>query len=277
MVAVLVALAGATATASQSVAATSLTDSSVPVIPPLPMGFTDNAAEIGGTTTVPKAKIMLTIPVTLFRAYVLAKSGPIPGGGFKLTTDVRAFVLSPASQKQKFGLFKQIPTAVSAFGSIPVTAEVHLSQLVDGNNEVVPFELTNSSSSNSLGVFVSTKTTVVGALNLTVSDVRVDKVPLDVGPNCRAVTPIPVNLIGRSDLPIGAPGAYNVFLGGPLSGVTTIPAFTGCGVTENLNPILTDFISGPNSVINLVQGGLGTFKPPRNCTGCTPPVFTTTK
>ena len=42
--------------------------------------------------------------------------------------------------------------------------------------------------------------------------------------------------------------------GGPLEGTVTIPTFTGCGVTENLDPLFTGSISGPGNLARAIQG-----------------------
>jgi hypothetical protein len=56
-----------------------------------------------------------------------------------------------------------------------------------------------------------------------------------------------VKLTGRSP-------DYTVNTGGPLTGTTTIPPFSGCGVGEDLDPLLNASISGPDNFMKLTQG-----------------------
>jgi len=77
-------------------------------------------------------------------------------------------------------------------------------------------------------------------------------------------------LIGRGDNTI-PPRGYTVSTGGPLTGMLTIPPFTGCGVTENLDPLLTGSISGSGNFVKLTQGKLCGPSQPKNWT-CPPPV-----
>jgi hypothetical protein len=100
--------------------------------------------------------------------------------------------------------------------------------------------------------------TVTGQENIALSDVTVNCVPdangtcvghgapLDVGPHCRTSTPVAINLSGVPP--------YQPLIGGPLEGVLTIPPFAGCGVTENLDPLLTAPLSGAGDLIRIIQG-----------------------
>jgi uncharacterized protein DUF6801 len=100
---------------------------------------------------------------------------------------------------------------------------------------------------------------VTGQVDIALSDVHVNGVPLDVGPRCHTSTPVQLNLSGIPP--------YNPLLGGPLEGVLNIPPFTGCGVTENLDPLLNAPLSGPNNLVRIIQGAPGLGGPP------VPPVF----
>jgi hypothetical protein len=100
--------------------------------------------------------------------------------------------------------------------------------------------------------------------------VTVNGVPLRVGAGCRTVRPVRLVLIGKGDNTI-PPRGYTVSTGGPLSGMLTIPPFTGCGVSENLDPLLTGSISGSGNFVKLTQGKLCGPSQPSNWT-CPPPV-----
>lgn len=98
-----------------------------------------------------------------------------------------------------------------------------------------------------------------------VYDASVNGVPFDLGPNCRTADAIEVHLVGK---PGRGAGTYNLTTGGPLNGTADIPAFTGCGVTEDVSPLLTGLISGQDNRVKLVQGRVCTLT--GRPTGCPP-------
>lgn len=84
----------------------------------------------------------------------------------------------------------------------------------------------------------------------------VNGVPFDLGPNCRTASPIEVHLSGK---PGRGAGTYSLTAGGPLNGTVEIPPFTGCGVTEDVSPMLTGLISGGGNLVRLTQGRICTL------------------
>lgn len=155
----------------------------------------------------------------------------------------------------------QIRATFLAFRFVPVTATLQLTELspikiisVSGIT-APPFPIT---------VRASTR------LSLRISKVKVNGVPLPVGPRCRPRAPIKLTLIGRGDNTL-PPRGYTVPTGGPLSGRLTIPPFTDCGVGENLDALLTGSISGPGNFVKVTQGKLCGPSQPANWT-CPPPV-----
>ncbi|WEH38607.1 hypothetical protein OG233_03250 [Streptomyces sp. NBC_01218] len=85
-------------------------------------------------------------------------------------------------------------------------------------------------------------------------DVKVNGVPLDVGPDCRTAHPYKVVL--RGDFENGNP-YLNVLDGGPLNGTLDIPAFSGCGTGgEDLDALFTASISGPGNTIAMNQANM---------------------
>ncbi|WP_189491433.1 DUF6801 domain-containing protein [Streptomyces antnestii] len=105
-------------------------------------------------------------------------------------------------------------------------------------------------------------------LVLRVYDVRVNGTPLDVGPDCRtrgslySKDPDPaqdtqdhLHLQGTvTRQPNGVYAGYTLTTGGVLTSTLTIPPFTGCGVGEDLDKLLTASISGPDNFTKQVQG-----------------------
>jgi len=144
------------------------------------------------------------------------------------------------------------PASFVGFGFVPTKATMQLTQLGQINAVVEgtstrPYE----------GGTVAT-----GKLMARIFDVSVNGVPLDVGPNCQTAVPIDVTLRGKYP-------DYQIVPGGLLEGIITIPPFSGCGVTEDLDPILTGMVSGPGNYVRMTQGEICTNQPPY---GKCPPV-----
>jgi hypothetical protein len=125
-----------------------------------------------------------------------------------------------------------------AFGFMPVSATMQLTEI--GNINIISIG----------GGFSLTSNTVWSEVSLRIHDVKVNGVPLPVGPHCGASKPILLKLSGD---PKGHP-PYALQTGGPLTGNITIPKFTGCGVGQNLNPIFNASIAGPKNFVLLTQG-----------------------
>ncbi|MGW6061777.1 DUF6801 domain-containing protein [Streptomyces sp. NPDC055189] len=81
--------------------------------------------------------------------------------------------------------------------------------------------------------------------HLRLYDVRVNGVPLDVGPRCRTSRPVETELTG----------SYPVSEGGLLQGELDIPALSGCGAHgEDLDALLSGAVSGPGNALKIRQG-----------------------
>ena len=148
-----------------------------------------------------------------------------------------------------------------AFGFVPVTASLTVTEL-----RPITIRSVSGVTAPPYPITVSATTTVA----IRISDVVVNGVPLAIGPHCRPVSDARLTLTGRGENTI-PPRGYTVPTGGPLTGNLTIPAFTDCGVTENLDPLLTGSISGPGNFDLMTQGKLCGPSQPANWT-CPPPV-----
>jgi hypothetical protein len=148
-----------------------------------------------------------------------------------------------------------------AFGFVPVTASLQVTELRPINIRSV-----SGATAPPYPITVTAKTTVA----IRISNVVVNGVPLAIGPHCRPVSSAQLTLIGRGDNTI-PPKGYTVPYGGPLTGDLTIPAFTDCGVSENLDPLFTGSISGPGNYVLQTQGRLCGPAQPKVWT-CPPPV-----
>ncbi|MFC8128518.1 DUF6801 domain-containing protein [Streptomyces sp. NPDC057302] len=81
--------------------------------------------------------------------------------------------------------------------------------------------------------------------HLRLYDVRVNGVPLDVGPRCRTSRPVETELTG----------SYPVSEGGLLEGELDIPALSGCGADgEDLDGLLSGAVSGSGNALKIRQG-----------------------
>jgi len=148
-----------------------------------------------------------------------------------------------------------------AFGFVPVTATLMVTELR-------PISIRSVSGTTGLPYPITVHATTKVAIEI--SDVDVNGVPLAIGPHCRPVRSPQLTLVGRGDNVI-PPIGYTVPTGGPLSGRLTIPAFTDCGVGQNLDPLLTGSISGPGNYVLMTQGELCGPEQPADWT-CPPPV-----
>ncbi|OUZ10550.1 hypothetical protein BHE97_07275 [Aeromicrobium sp. PE09-221] len=204
--------------------------------------------------------------------------GPLEGGG----ADV--------------GLLTQMKVNMVAFGSVPATATLTMrSPRISG--EVQPFyihlwdsQVTRSTAPRRAsscdpdfrapGAQVSSL--VEGQIEVTLSDLVVDGVPVDVGPACRTEHAAEIDLWAEFDegyytaagggplgaydglhpgsiIPLDHPLYFGAFDGRdiPASAGIDVPAFTGCGTGgDDLSPLVTAMASGPNNPVRAVQGPL---------------------
>jgi hypothetical protein len=148
-----------------------------------------------------------------------------------------------------------------AFGFVPVRATLHLTELS-------PIRIVSVSGITAPPYPITVRATT--KVSVRISGVSVNGVPLNVGPHCQTAKPVSLVLIGKGDNTL-PPTGYTVPTGGPLWGTPTIPPFSGCGLTENLDRLLTGTISGPGNHLEQTQGKLCGPSQPSSWT-CPPPV-----
>jgi hypothetical protein len=144
----------------------------------------------------------------------------------------------------------QLPPAKATFltfGIMPTTATMELTQVPGTIIDIVTRESTTTDFERILESILTSQ------LSIRIHDVRVNGVPLDVGPHCEAKR-MAVTLVGKSP-------EYDIELGGPMTGTVTIPPFSGCGVGENLDPLFTASVSGPGNFMKVIQGQLCVWGP----------------
>ncbi|NEC46615.1 DUF6801 domain-containing protein [Streptomyces sp. SID8016] len=131
---------------------------------------------------------------------------------------------------------RQLPPTKATFlsyGFMPTTATMTLEQ-VGPPAAIHTHTVTNTPT-------YPEETTVTAQLVMRLSDVEVNGVPLDVGPDCRTERPFEQVLRGYGQS--YPPAGYLVAYGGTLTGYAHIPPFTDCGADEDLDPIFTAAIS----------------------------------
>ncbi|GAA1197881.1 hypothetical protein F4556_006167 [Kitasatospora gansuensis] len=162
----------------------------------------------------------------------------------------------PYFEADSLGYLKLPPsdTTFLTYGFMPTTAKM----------ELIPQGLLTIVATGNSDWEQPAEFTIGGYQSLRIYDVKINGTPLDVGPNCRTVKPVNLELKGRQDdyLPGGGDGKpdYTLQGGGPLAQRDlTIPPFTGCGTGgENLDRLFTAAVSGPGNTLNLIQGAICT-------------------
>ncbi|MFE0021228.1 hypothetical protein [Amycolatopsis sp. NPDC059021] len=204
----------------------------------LPFGFYVGDEQQPTTSHVAKLGSDITFPQGRFDGAILGMSGRVPITG-KLS----------------------IPVTSSYFVSfrfMPATGTVELVPDGDSTGTVL---ILPSDQCKAVGTSLCADSEVTSKVFIKLSNVKVDGKVLDVGPNCRTAQPASVTI--KAILPLQANNP-------PPAKVTTTfatPPFAGCGVREDLSPLLTGLVSGPGNtlVTNLKLRCIGSGGPPNGC------------
>ncbi|SES47553.1 hypothetical protein [Actinokineospora terrae] len=189
-----------------------------PVAPAVPS--VDKAADLPYnfdltvTTRLAKLNSDVVIGPGSFRSVIGFLPGP--DGRLPLTGDLD---LPPAK------------AAMVAFRFMPVTSTITLTPAGQATGSAV---LTIDGTPNA-----NADIDVTLRVDLRVSAVFQDGLPLAVGDGCRTVSPLEIRLRGKV---LVVPGSVST-----LTSTVTIPPFTGCGTTEDLDPLVTGLVSGPGT------------------------------
>lgn len=159
---------------------------------------------------------------------------------------------------------------ILGFGFLPITGTMELlptdyrsgSTLIDFAGTVISEE--NGSS--------TATARVEGYARL--SDFTINGVKLDVGNDCVTAEPIVLNLRGeRYDTAYGGVLRTDPNAADPLYRGFTLPKFSGCGVKEDLDSLLSGMSSGPGNQVCFGVNQVGLPRAPeRNCPNTDPPV-----
>ncbi len=157
----------------------------------------------------------------------------------------------------------QMPPAKATFltfGFMPTTAKVELT--LEGRVDIGTL---GDSAPDPETKQYKEMTTAVALLRIRLYDVDVNGQPLDVGANCRSVRPMELRLVGKGSTGTNGPVGYTVMTGGPLTGYSDVPPFTGCGATEDLDSLFTASVSGKGNFTKMMQSPLCVEGVPANC------------
>lgn len=232
---------------------------------------------------VTRAKLQFNVPP--FRAFTWLHAIPT-GTGFEDAT-AEIYITNPG-EVDKFGDFAPVTVKMLAFGTIPVSATVHISQIHE-DGQVVPLEVKLHFSTQAvkppapgLPCWPTATSTnlcsytdsphVSGQVDVRVDNVQIDQVPVDVGTNCHTATPATMTLTAASGFyslitkpPYVPKDMYlPFFVGGTLHGPVDVPAFTGCrNGADDLSPVITAMVAGPGNELATHQDGpLVEYPPP---------------
>lgn len=196
-------------------------------------------------------------------------------------SDLTFFSVTPDGAVGEVGQLPSTRVNLLAFGSIPASVTVNLAMTRNGgdvtpwiNQLWQPDSFTPGCDGDS--ATKAYRSLVEGQADMTLSDLVIDGVSVDLGPSCRTETPVDVALWGEEGyqaLAGGFIGQYDGLATGtrvPLSSPyyfeqegrmipdstgLDIPPFVGCGSGgEDLSDIITAMASGPNNPVRVAQG-----------------------
>jgi hypothetical protein len=189
------------------------------------------------------------------------------------TTTAYIFPVSPPGSAHQFGEFDPVNVSTLAFGSIPTTLTLNArNHFTPDNLPTYIFYQQKAIVNTQAGTQVAVPggdPSLHGQLDISISNVKIDGVPVDVG-SCHTATPATLEahaklfkfVFGqRPPPPVGnEEPQFTVYGGGQLRGSLTIPAFTGCqNGSDNLDALFTSLVSGPENIVNLTATGVGSF------------------
>lgn len=249
-------------------------------------------------TRVRKAKVAFDLPPLVLRSYLqvcIASQGfstPCPGHDmsrypklpFPYTWDgafANNWVAVRRQGRLTYGKFPPVRVSMLAFGSIPVTATAHLTQtthngLYDPLRLRLTLDITEVPPGKSVPgfgpapkyrqgtTFFAYRAVSTGTVNIRLSNVVIDQIPLPVGASCRTSQPAALRLGAPAgyypqNVPPqklkGKPGEFQPLAGGGpagyLQGSVDVPSFTGChDGADNLDRLVTGMISGKGNPVH---------------------------
>lgn len=196
-------------------------------------------------------------------------------------SDLTTFTVTPEGTLAEVGRLPSTRVNMLAFGSIPASVTINLSMTRDGG-AITPWvqqlwqpHPATPGCEGGLAAYYY-RSLVEGQADMTLSDLVIDGVPVDLGSSCRTQSPVKIALWGEEGyfaLQGGTLGQYDGLASGTRVPLTSpyyfeqegrmipdstgldIPPFVGCGVGgDDLSDIVTAMASGPNNPVRVAQG-----------------------
>jgi hypothetical protein len=233
------------------------------------------SAYIAGYTDARKENGAVPVGFPTLAAAVSANSQEGLGGAPIVIVNHQQYTCTIVKLQLDYHGREELPPVTAtflAFGFMPVTATIHLTQTTPGPIVAVAYQDVGPPPAiNRANVPPFTAVSAV-TMSAQLTDLKVNGVQLQlkVGSDCRAgpvYTPeldtelgLPRTLVLAGGNAIGDPLPQygQAQLGGALAAIVTIPPFTGCKTPagENLDPLLTASVSGAGNYLKIIQGPL---------------------
>ncbi|MEV7097084.1 DUF6801 domain-containing protein [Amycolatopsis sp. NPDC051045] len=185
---------------------------------PLQPNQVDNTSTIAKTGAVIRSKPAVLANAVWFRI--------VDSAGFPLRSEVTGELA-----------FAPVTVSYLGYGFLPISATV----------EFLPVDYRRSTMIHSFGTLfdglLRNHLDVVSRL----SDVKVNGVPLDAGPDCVSETPMAIDMIGEYDPFTGGLIATDPANPDPKFRGFTLPPFKNCGAAEKLSSLFTGQNAGPGN------------------------------
>jgi hypothetical protein len=208
--------------------------------PPGVTSFQSHCANAAGYANVAKLKASVLQPTTLVN---------VSAGAFVIRCDgVLGKFCSTNTMEPNYQGRAEFPPASGSFFSLGLVPTTGSMQMTPVGPVVIDIWFQGTAG----------QVTARLKVNVRIFDARINGVPFDVGPNCRTATPLDVVMIAT-------PAQYSLTNGGVLTGTITIPPFSGCGATENIDPLFTALVSGPGNYLKMTQGKVCSLGNGVNC------------
>ncbi len=222
---------------------------------------------------------------------------------YRSRKDWQAFVHLRSTQGSRapYGYLGPFTVRTLAFGSIPVEAQIRISQLRDGDDLPIALEATQRTGDfcEGLGPHAGPEeieahwdaAKLRGQVIVEVVTLKVDGVSVGLRGRCRGREPSSLELSGREwfslapdnehiDEPVGTVAwlmktrEFGMANGGLLTGNLVVPEFVGCltSTGEDLSALLTAAVSGPDNPVSMRSEGLSTDRPDGTAKDPLPPL-----
>lgn len=240
-----------------------------PGLPTIPDASNLAFLKAGGLNTSVKSATAVEVPIQIQYVGYYSKQTHI---GPHVLDDIKSWIfpISPPGAQNAYGTFVPIHVQTLSFGSLPTTLAVTISLPRDSRNLPIPLIEQSKDLDGGRGG-IPMQPQLAGAVNIEISGVAIDGVPIDVGNSCRTSSPGALDthalfwsLLDHGYVRPPAPTGdevpyYNIYTGGQFRGSVDIPPFTGChNGSEDLDPLFTGTLSGSDNIVRITATGIST-------------------